>query len=265
MFGSVDRNRASQSFTAFGQSVTADLAHKQDYYGGQFGLDLGSFGRSGAVFGLTGGYASSTLGFVANADRFGYQSVNGGAYAGLNAGVFFLNVLGKYEHYWIDVRMPSNGIRQKINGNSYGGMAQAGFRFGSDRFFAEPSVGVDYARSSIDRIDLAPTTLDFGDTNGLRGKAGLRIGSTMTSGVTTTSFYLKGEAIHEFKGRDRVTFSNGGYDLGFANPRLDTYGRGTVGVTINTGARVAGFLEAFGDVGDDYKGGGGRAGLSIKF
>ncbi|WP_267397647.1 MULTISPECIES: autotransporter domain-containing protein [unclassified Sphingomonas] len=265
MYGSVDRDHASQTFTAFGQPVDADLAHSQDYYGGQFGLDLGSFGFKGTVLGITGGYTNSTLSFAATADRFGYQAVNGGIYAGIEAGPFFLNALGKYEHYWIDVRMPSVGIRQKIDGHGYGGMAQAGLRFGSDRFFAEPSVSVDYVRSSIDQVVAAPTTLDFADADGLRGRAGLRLGSKMINGATATNIYVKGEAIHEFRGRDAVSFGNGGYDLNFANQRLGTYGRGTVGVTIDSGARVAGFLEAFGDAGDDYKGGGGRAGLSVRF
>lgn len=78
MYGSVNNNRTSQTFTAFGQTLQADLDHKQDYYGGQFGVDLGGLGREGAIVGLTGGYANSTLGFSGNADRFGYQSVNGG-------------------------------------------------------------------------------------------------------------------------------------------------------------------------------------------
>lgn len=97
MYGSVNRDRSDQSFTAFGQTLAADLAHKQDYYGAQFGIDLGGLGRDGITVGLTGGYASSTLGFSGNADRFGYQSVNGGAYMTAKAGAIFLSALAKYD------------------------------------------------------------------------------------------------------------------------------------------------------------------------
>ena len=183
----------------------------------------------------------------------------------IKAGAFFLKGLARYDHYWINVRLPSIGVRQKLKGDGYGGMAQLGVRIGGGGFFAEPSVSVDYTRSSIDTITVAGSRLGFGDTDGLRGRAGLRVGSTMRSGGTTTSVYLKGEAIHEFKGEDRLNFANGSFDLGFVNRRLDTYGRGTVGVTIASGTNVRGFLEAFGDVGQRYRGGGGRAGLAISF
>ena len=40
---------------------------------------------------------------------------------------------------------------------------------------------------------------------------------------------------------------------------------GKVGVSIGTAGGVSGFIEGFGNIGDNYKGGGGRGGLRIKF
>ena len=265
-FGSADRSRYRPTVTAFGQSQSVMLDNTQDFFGGQIGYDMGSVteGR-GTVFGITGGYANSSLGYRANADRITYQAVNGGIYASVNAGAFFLNGLAKYEHDFIRVMTPSLGIRQKLDGNSYGGMVQAGLRLGADRFFVEPAASIEYVRTDIDTLTVAPASLDFASKDGLRGKAGARLGTAWTSGVTRTTLYLSGQAVHEFQGRDSTRFASGGQFVDMGDQRLGTYGRGTIGFNIASSDTVSGFVEAYGDYSHAYKGGGGRAGLSVRF
>jgi len=266
MFGSADRSMSRPTVAAFGQSQTVNLDNTQDFFGGQVGYDFGGVtGRDGFVFGVTGGYANSTLSYRNTADRLGYQAVNGGAYASINAGPFFLNGLGKYEHYWIDVVTPSVGIRQKLHGNSYGGRVEAGVRFGSGGVFVEPAASIEYVHTDIDALNVAPATFDVDGAEGLRGKAGARLGVERTSGVNTMTFYVSGHYVHEFKGDNNTLFSSGGQTVGLGDQRLGDYGRGTLGFNVNSGNRVSGFIEAFGDYSADYKGGGGRGGLSIKF
>ena len=266
MFGSVDTSRSRQDVTAFGQATSVTLDNRQDFFGGQIGYDFGQVTNGkGVVFGLTGGYASSALTFRGTPDRFDYDAVNGGAYASANAGPVFIDVLGKYEHYWMRTVMPAAGVRQKLDGNSYGGKAEAGLRFGGDRFFAEPLVAAEYVRTDLDTLSSGPSSFDFDNADGLRGSAGLRVGSVLTSGTTRTRLYAGASAVHEFKGRDGVSLSNGGETLGFRNDRIGTYGHGVLGVNIASGNRVSGFIEASGDWSDDYKGGGGRAGINIRF
>ena len=86
-----------------------------------------------------------------------------------------------------------------------------------------------------------------------------------TAGASTMTFYVSGHYVHEFKGDDSTAFSTGGQVVNLRNRPLGDFGRGTLGLTVASGTRVSGFLEAFGDYGDRYKGGGGRGGLSIKF
>lgn len=265
-FGSTDSSRSSEQATAFGQSQNVALDNRQDFFGGQLGYDVGGVsGTRGAVFGVTGGYASSTLNFRGSADRLTYDAVNGGAYVSFNAGSFFLDGLAKYEHYWMRANMPGAGIGQKLHGNSYGGKAQAGFRFGSDRFFAEPSVSVEYSRTDIDTLVADASTLDFDKADGLRGQAGLRIGTDMTSGTTRTSLYASGSVVHEFRATDGLRFDNAGQSLDIGNDRIGTYGHGAIGINIVINGRVNGFIEASGDASKDYKGGGGRAGIGVAF
>ncbi|WP_260600301.1 autotransporter outer membrane beta-barrel domain-containing protein [Sphingomonas endolithica] len=266
MFGSTDRRTSRSTTSVFGQSQTVILNNDQDFFGGQIGYDFGSVtGRDGFVIGVTGGYANSTLRYRNTGDRLGYQAVNGGAYASINAGRFFLNGLGKYEHYWIDAVTPSAGIRRKLDGNSYGGRAEAGLRLGSASAFLEPAASIEYVHTDIDALNVSSATLGFDGSEGLRGKAGARLGMERSSGANTMTFYIGGQYVHEFKGDNDTQFSSGGQTVSLRDRQLGDYGRGTLGLNINSGNRVSGFLEAFGDYSSNYKGGGGRGGLSIKF
>ena len=266
LFGSIDRSRSRQTVSPFGQAQTVVLDNSQDIYGGQIGYDFGDVtGRKGSVFGVTAGYANSTLDFRRTADRVDYQAINGGVYAGLNFGPFFLNALAKYEHYFLRVVTPSAVIHQKLEGNGYGGMAQAGVRLGSGGFFVEPSTSLEYVRTAIDTLNAGPSTLDFDNATGLRGKAGVRIGTNSVSGAMRTSYYASGNVVHEFRGRSGLNFANSGQALDFGNDRIGTYGRGVIGFNIVSNDTVSGFMEASGDLGNDYRGYGLRAGLSVKF
>lgn len=266
MLGSTDSSRSRQNVSAFGQSQTVVLDNRQDFFGGQLGYDVGGVsGSRGVVFGVTGGYANSVLNFDGSADRLSYDSANGGVYASLNSGGFFLDGFAKYEHYWLKARLPGAAVDRKLDGHGYGGKAQAGFRFGDDSFHAEPSASIEFARTSLETLTAGPSTLDFRNGIGLRGMAGLKLSTDATSASTRTTFYASGYAVHEFKARKGLDFANGGQSFDLANDRIGTYGHGTIGVNIVTNGRVNGFLEASGDASKNYKGGGGRAGLSVSF
>ncbi|MCC2976631.1 autotransporter outer membrane beta-barrel domain-containing protein [Sphingomonas sp. PL-96] len=266
MFGSVDKRRERQDFTAFGQTRTVVLDHRQDFFGGQAGYDFASgLGDNGFLFGVTAGYANSAVTFRANADRFTYDSANVGVYGSVNAGPFFLNALAKYERHWMRAVLPGAGVRQKIKGDGYGSKAEAGLRFGGSSVFVEPAVSIEYVRTSLDDLVSGPSTIDSDSSDGLRGKAGLRIGTDQSWGDTKASFYLRGNVVHEFKGRNAMTFADGGNSLDFDLNRIGTYGQAAVGFTVASAGRVSGFVEATGDWSDDYKGGGARGGISIRF
>lgn len=265
-FGSVNRDRSSQTNTVFGQTQTVVTTNKQDFFGGQIGYDMGGIADNrGIVVGVTAGYASSHLNFRANADRFTYQALNVGAYFGASTGPFFVNGLAKYERYYMRAVLPGAAVSQKLDGHGYGGMLQVGAHLGSGSFFIEPIASLDYTRSKIDTLTVAAGSFDFARIQGLRGKAGARIGTDVSSGITRTSLYVSGEAVREFAGRKGLAFSSGGFTVGMRNDRLGTYAHAVAGVSIATGTQVAGFIEAFGDRGSGYKGGGGRAGLSVRF
>jgi len=266
MAGGVDKRDESRAVSQFGIARTYDLDYRQDYFGGQLGIDIGTMGENGgAVFGVTGGYLNSTLRFY-DATRFNYDAVNVGAYASLRAGGFFANGLVKYDHYWIDVNGGSNGYKDKLSGDSIGAQAEAGFRFGSDKFFAEPLASIAYVRTKLDDLQALGQVLDYDRGEGLRGKAGLRIGGTTAlGGGNVMTFYASGMAVKEFKGKDGATFVSGPYALDLGNRRIGTYGQGTLGVNVTTPSGIVGFIEGTLDASKKYSGAGGRAGIKIPF
>lgn len=272
--GSEETREGQRDFNAFGQSRLTNTGYQQDYYGGQIGLDIsGSSGdRGGFAFGVTGGYIDSSLNFAGSADRINFDVVNAGVYASYSSGNLFFNALGKYDHYWAKSTALSGGFQQDFSGNIYGARAEMGLRFGSDSFFIEPAASISYVKNDTD--DLAPlgTSIAFDEDDGLRGRIGGRIGGQIDMGGPKMSLYAGANYVHEFKGRDNVTFTSGGQTLTYTNDRLRDYGEATVGMTIAQNESVSGFLEANyirsfsennGQRGID--GVGGRAGIRFKF
>lgn len=272
--GSKETREGQRNFNAFGQSRLTDTGYRQDYFGGQMGLDIsGSSGeRGGFAFGLTGGYVNSVLKFAGTADRVKFDVANAGVYASYSSGNLFFNALGKYDHYWATASTPSAGFQQDFSGNVYGARAELGLRFGSDSFFIEPAASISYVKTDTNDLTPPGTSITFADEAGLRGRLGGRIGSQFDIGGPKMSLYAGANYVHEFKGRDTVTFTGGGQALTYTNARLHDYGEALVGMTIAQNETVSGFLEANyvrsfsadnGQRGID--GIGGRAGIRFRF
>lgn len=269
MHGSASRRSSDRAFTTFDVTTDADLDYTQDVFGGQAGVDFGTMDTGGgAVFGATAGYINSEQQFRGSSARLQYDVLNVGAYAAVMAGPFFANLLGKYDFVQVDGRDGDGGFGFEDDYSVYGAKLEAGLRFGSESFFAEPVATIAYIKTDLDDIgaDQIRSTIAFDEDEGLRGTAGLRIGASRTrSNGQLLTVYAGGHAVHEFQGRDRIAFTSGAQTLEFQGERIGTYGQGTLGFSVVTPGGVSGFLEAHGEYGDDYRGGGGRAGLRIAF
>lgn len=266
VLGQVEQRGSNRSFAFNGVTTPVDLSYKQDYFGGQMGMDLGApVGEGGFAFGLTGGYLNSNLNFANSPDRINFDAVNGGVYASLNAGSFFVNALAKYDYYWGDNVSISGRYTQKLKGSIYGGKAEVGVRFGSKLWF-EPAASVSYTHSDFDNFGNASGNFAFNDQDGVRGRGGARIGFTSDIGPAKMTLYGGGNYVHEFKGQDQVTFTSGGQTVRFGNQRLSDYGEGLLGLNIGSqrGA-ISGFFEGRYADGGDYEGYGGRAGVRFRF
>jgi hypothetical protein len=264
--GQVEQRGSNRSFAYNGLTTAVNMGYKQDYFGGQMGLDFGGPAGSGAfAFGVTGGYLNSDLSFAGSPDRINFDAVNGGVYASYTSGMFFFNALGKYDYYWGDNVSISGRYTQKLKGSVYGGKAEAGVRLGTT-LWVEPSASVSYTHSDFHDFSVASGSFAFNDQDGVRGKGGARIGYVADIGTAKVTFYGGGNYVHEFKGQDQVVFTSGGQVVTIGNQRLRDYGEGTAGVNIGSqhGA-VSGFFEGRYANGGDYEGFGGRAGMRFRF
>jgi outer membrane autotransporter protein len=181
------------------------------------------------------------------------------------SGGFFVNGLAKYDVYRISSTSLAADYFDTFHGKGYGVQAEAGYRFGSDSFFAEPVASLAFVRTDLNDLAGANAVVDFDKMDGLRGKIGLRIGGTGHIGASRAVFYAGGNYVREFKGEDGITFISGNYAPHFDNSRIKGYGQGMIGVNITMPGGVSGFIEANGDFAKAYKGGGGRVGLNVKF
>ena len=272
--GSVETREGQRDFNAFGQSRNVDTGYQQDYFGGQVGFDVsgGSGERGGFAFGVTGGYISSSMNFARSADKNRFDVVNGGVYGSYTSGNFFVNALGKYDYFWSEASAPGANFVQDINGGVYGARGEAGIRFGNDSFFVEPAASISYVKNDFDDLSPLGANIGFDEDEGLRGRAGGRIGSQFDLGGTKMAVYAGANYVHEFKGEDNVTFTSGGQSLTFTNNRLRDYGEAIFGVTIAQSEGISGFIEGHyirsfnKDNGfRGIEGAGGRAGIRLKF
>jgi hypothetical protein len=266
-YGENERRNNGQTYTFNGLTTAVDLGYDQDYYGFQMGMDLGApVGDEGGFnFGITGGYQNSNMGFRNTADRINFNAVNGGVYASFTSGIFFLNALGKYDYYWGDNISPSGGYRSDVNGSVWGGRAEAGLRFGQD-FFIEPSASISYTNSDFDDLGLPSGNFAINDEDGLRGKAGARIGYVTDMGAAKVTLYGGVNYVHEFQGRSNVVFTSGGRTVAFGSPDNSDYVEGTLGVNVGSAAgKISGFFEGRYGEGDDYRGYTARGGMRVRF
>jgi trimeric autotransporter adhesin len=268
MHGATEQRENVVAVSNFGLNRTFDLGYDQDYFGGQIGLNFGgAAGENGNFsFGVTGGYVNSEMKFNNVSDRTKFDVFNAGAYAGVNSGSLFANVLAKYDWIKADSNSVIGQYAADFDGNSYGAKGEIGFRLGSDRFFVEPVASIAYVRTDLDDLNVQSSTIEFLDDEGLRGKLGARLGASFPSArLNTVVLYAGGNYVHEFKGDDSVAFTNNGRTVRIDNRAMGDYGEGVLGVNIGSTEGVSGFIEANGAKGSEYDAYGARAGLRIHF
>lgn len=258
MSGGVVSRSDTRTLTSFGLQQDVDLSYRQDGFSAQMGFDL-DLGR--ASLGLSGGYASSVLGFDRSADQARYDAYNVGLYGTYRTGALFANLQAKYVRYDVDVRVA--GQAGKTDGDGIGIRGELGMRLGTDGFFVEPAARMTWATARIDSLPIA-ATIGFDDRTGWTGAAGARFGATRTIGDARVTLYGGGDYVHTIDADQGVTFTTGSVSLATPDVRLPDHAVGRAGVSIEQG-RVNGFIEGQGRFSSDYKGAGVRAGLRVAF
>ncbi|GMN03346.1 hypothetical protein [Erythrobacter sp. MTPC3] len=244
-----------------------DLDYEQDFFGFQAGYDLASQAGDGFAAGITAGYLSSNIRFASRGNSARFDVFNIGLSASYSSGGFYADGLIKYDTISGNLSDPrAGGFDGDADGDALGVHAQLGYRFGDDGFFIEPQFNLDYQATNLDDIVIEDTRFDFGNIDGLRGIAGLRIGGqSERSNGTGIGYYLGASAVHEFQDGPPVRFSFGSDEIALSNNKIGTYGRIEAGMTLFGTGPLSGFIEAHGDISSSYTSYGGQAGVRIKF
>ncbi len=261
-YGNSVKREGMHSVQTGNGSADFDLTSRQAHYGYEMGYDAEN--DSGFSYGVSGGYGNSTVHFTAGSQRFDFDTINAALYAGLHRGMGFFNLRAQYGHSWAQAKDRAQGWSSKFQANNWGLAGEAGARFDNGAVFVEPLVSLSWQQTNVDDMHVLGQTIDIGTQDSLIGKVGGRIGGTTELGATKTTFYLRGSYIHAFSGNADLLFESGGASQRVLDQKLRDFGQAAVGVNFASGGPISGFIEGNADFGG-AKGGGGRAGVRVRF
>jgi outer membrane autotransporter protein len=263
------QNDDRASTTAFGKTFDFNLDRELDIFNIQAGVDLG-VGRDIfspndlLIVGLLGGFVRAELEYDNIARSFDFEGGEAGGYITyLNRGLF-IDTLAKGQ--FLDVETAALGFPNSFDANTWGVRTDAGYRFGGFQqgIFIEPLATIAVASTDLDGFSLAGNTVSFDEDTNVRGRLGLRVGTSrqMWSGVTVEPFVIGSVWGHLSDDENNATLVSNGTTFAFSDDLPDVWGEVSVGVnlfkpSINTSA----FIKADVSFGEDLEGVAGKAGM----
>lgn len=244
------------------------LAYDQTLVGGQLGASIGArpFAGGQAAWGLTGGYAGSSLSFEDQGPKIEIETLNLGGYGAWRSGNAFATALLKVDTHALEIDDPAAGFEAELNGLSWGGRFEAGFRFDLGGLALEPVVGLDYLSTTLDDLEVLGQSVAFDDQKGFSTRVGGQaIARTGLADGRAVLFSAGLEFVHDFEVEQRgVLHSNGQTDEAvLTGPR--NYGRALVGAQFDMGGGWQTYAQGEGRFGEGQSGGGLRLGARFRF
>lgn len=276
VFGSTGGREQDHSFTLHNRKLNFNVDYDQDTYGIVAGFDFArnadtAYGRGGWLFGLMGGYINSDQDFENSPTNVDIEAGLLGAYATyLNNGVFVdTQVAANLGEISYSSSAPALSANDSADLRSIGVVVDGGYRMplNGSRLFIEPGATLAYVNTNIDNIKIFGTPIDFEDGDSLRGRLGLRTGTTfMMSGRKVEPFV--GLSIwYEFEGDNKVNAKSGGFNLTAKDDVSGAFGEVAGGVNIfDLGSGMSGFAKGnykFGE--NDYSDLSGQLGVRYQY
>ena len=187
--GWLDRND-SASTSAYGRTYNYNLDRNLQTMDFQTGLDLGKrdvLSQGDAlVFGVLGGFVQANLDYDHLVRQFDFSGGQVGAYATYLKGGLFVDTLFNAHLYELNPNA-TLGFPNSLNASTLGVRTDTGYRFGSfsGGAFLEPLATIEVMWANIDGFSLGGNTVSFNDDPNVRGRLGLRAGTTMQAWTGT--------------------------------------------------------------------------------
>lgn len=255
--------------TAYGKSYNFNLNRDLQIMNFESGLDLGKrdFLTSGdiLVFGVLGGAINASLDYDNILRQFTYEGGEVGVYATYLKGGLFVDTLAKADFLQLDPR-DVRGFPDKLDDTNVGGRVDAGYRFGgfNGGMFVEPLATIALAWANVEGFTRDGNSVEFDDDPNLRGRLGLRVGTSMEAweGVTFEPFVI-GSVWSTLSGTNSATLTSLGTTFPtFTDEATDVWGVVSTGVNFfNPGAQTTVFAQVDVSFADDLDGLGAKAGM----
>ena len=266
----LDRDDTERT-TAYGRNYTIDLDRDLDTIDFQVGIDMGTRDPLSAgdvlVFGMLGGFVHADLDYDQLARQFDFSGGQVGAYATYLKGGLFVDTLLNVHLYELDTA--TLGFPSSLDANTVGLRTDTGYRFGSfsGGMFIEPLATIEVTWADIDGFSLSGNTVSFDNEANVRGRLGLRAGTT-TEAWTGTMMepFVTGSLWGNLTDDNSATLVSTRRTFRFEDQLDDVWGEVSAGVNFfNFSQTTAVFAKVDVTFGDDVSGVGGKAGMRVSW
>ncbi|MGZ8400280.1 MAG: autotransporter outer membrane beta-barrel domain-containing protein, partial [Methyloceanibacter sp.] len=269
----------SETVTAYGRSYKYNLNRDLETIDFQTGIDLGKRGLFSdndiLVFGALGGFVHADLDYDSINRAFDYGGGQVGGYATYLRGGLFVDTLLNVHLLEIDTKtlgFPDSktlGFPDSLNATTVGLRTDTGYRFGSFNggAFLEPLATLSVNWADIDGFSLGGNKVSFEDEANVRGRLGLRVGTSFPvwTGTTMEPFVI-GSVWGNLTDNNEATLVSTGTTFHLEDNLDDVWGEVSAGVNFfNPTANTSVFAKLDVTFGDDVEGVGGKAGMRVSW
>ncbi len=266
----LDRDGTERT-TAYGRDYTFDMDRELQTLDFQVGVDLGKRDAltqgDALVFGLLGGLVHGDLDYDALARNFNFDGGQVGVYATYLNGGLFVDTLANMHLYSLETS--TLGFPNALDANTVGLRTDTGYRFGSFSGgpFIEPLATLEVTWADIDGFSLGGNTVSFDDDANVRGRLGLRAGTTLAAWEgTLMEPFVTGSLWGNLTDDNSATLVSTGRTFRFEDRLEDVWGEVSAGVNVfNFSQTTAVFAKVDVTFGDDLTGVGGKAGMRVNW
>jgi autotransporter family porin len=264
----LDRD-ASANVTAYGKDYRYNLNRELQTVDFQGGVDLGKRGLFSdndiLVFGALGGFIHSDLDYDQINRLFDFQGGQVGGYATYLRGGLFVDTL--LNVHLLEIETKTLGFPDQLNATTVGLRTDTGYRFGSfgHGAFIEPLATISINWADIDGFSLGGNKVSFNDDPNVRGRLGMRVGTSMQvwTGTTMEPFVI-GSLWGNLSDDNQATLVSTGTTFHLEDNLQDVWGEVSAGVNFfNPSANTSVFAKVDVTFGDNIDGVGGKAGMRV--
>ncbi len=253
---------------AFGRDYELGLGRELDVTVLQGGFDVDIRGvlhpTDSLVLGLLGGAVRGELEYDDVLREFDLAGWHAGAYASYLSGGFHFAALAKAELLKLDTE--TVGFPDELDSESYGGRVDVGYRFGAAHFYLQPIATIAAVWSRMDGFSNGTNTVDFEDGSSVRGRLGLRVGTTLHPllGVALEPF-LEASLWSELDGDNRASLVSDGEPFAFTDSPDDVWGVVSAGLVMSGSSGTSAFAKADLTFGEEIDGVAGELGVRFSW